>query len=67
MKKKIETNFFCKSNHWSKRISKIKEIVVKLIKNDDIGFNDYNFYFLNLIFVDDKKIKNINRTYRKKK
>ena len=66
MKKKIQTNFFCKSNHWSKRMSKIKEIVFKIIKIKDIGFDNNTFYFLNLIFIDDKKLKNINRMYRKK-
>ena len=38
MKIKIKTNFFCKSNHWSKRMLKIKEIVKNIIKIDDIGF-----------------------------
>ena len=66
MKKKIQTNFFCKSNHWSKRMLKIKEIVTKVIKIDDIGFKKNNFYFVNLVFVDDNKIKNINKMYRKK-
>ena len=66
MKKKIQTNFFCKSNHWSKRMLKIKEIVTKVIKIDDLGFKKNNFYFVNLVFVDDNKIKNINKMYRKK-
>ena len=63
---KIQTNFFCKSNHWSKRMLKIKKIVKKIIKVDELNFKKNNFYILNLIFVDDKKIKNINKTYRKK-
>ena len=66
MKIKIQTNFFCKSNHWSKRMLKIKEIVKNIIKIDELGFKKNNSYILNLIFVDDKKIKNINKTYRKK-
>jgi probable rRNA maturation factor len=66
MKRKIQTNFFCKSNHWSKRMLKIKEIVTKVIKIDDLGFKKNNFYFVNLVFVDDNKIKNINKMYRKK-
>ena len=66
MKIKIQTNFFCKSNHWSKRMSKIKEIVKNIIKIDELGFKKNNSYILNLIFIDDKKIKNINKTYRKK-
>ena len=66
MKRKIQTNFFCKSNHWSKRMLKIKEIVTKVIKIDDLDFKNNNFYFVNLVFVDDNKIKNINKMYRKK-
>ena len=66
MKKKIQTNFFCKSNYWSKRMSKIKELVTKIIKVNDLGFKNKYFYCLNLVFVDDKTIKNINKMYRKK-
>ncbi len=66
MKIKIKTNFFCKSNHWSKRMLKIKEIVKNIIKINDLNFKKNNSYILNLIFIDDKNIKNINKTYRKK-
>ena len=66
MKIKIKTNFFCKSNHWSKRMLKIKKIVKNIIKINDLNFKKNNSYILNLIFVDDKNIKNINKTYRKK-
>ena len=66
MKKKIETNFFCKSNLWSSRMKKIKNIVSEIISIDDCGFKTNTSYFLNLIFVDNKHIKAINKTYRKK-
>ena len=66
MKKKIQTNFFCKSNYWPKRMIKIKEIVKNIIKIKDLNFKNNNFYFINLVFVDDKLIKNINYKYRKK-
>ena len=66
MKIRIQTNFFCKSNYWSKRMLKIKEIVKKIIKIDELDFKKNNSYILNLIFVDDKKIKNINKKYRQK-
>jgi len=66
MKIKIQTNFFCKSNHWPKRMLKIKQIVKNIIKIKELGFKKNNSYILNLIFVDDKKIKNINKIYRKK-
>ena len=66
MNKKIQINFFCKSNHWSRRMIKIKEIAQRIIKIDDLNFKKNNFYALNLVFVDDKTIKNINKMYRKK-
>lgn len=66
MKKKIETNYFCKSNLWSRRMKKIKNIVSKIILIDECGFKKNTSYFLNLIFVDNKNIRAINKTYRKK-
>ena len=67
MKKKIETNFFCKSNHWPRRMTKIKNIVNNILFVKGLGFKKTNIYFLNLIFLDDKKIKTINKLYRNKK
>jgi len=45
---------------------KVKKIVNKVLKFDELGFKQNRFYFLNLVFVDVKMIKNINNTYRKK-
>ena len=64
MKRIIETNFFCQSNHWSRRMIKIKNIVHSIHKIDNLGFEKKNIYFLNLIFIDDKTIKKINKIYR---
>jgi probable rRNA maturation factor len=66
MKIKIQTNFFCKSNYWPKRMKKIKEIVKNIIQINDLNFKKSNFYILNLVFVDDKSIKKINKKFRKK-
>ena len=66
MNKKIQINFFCKSNHWSRRMIKIREIAQKVIKIDDLNFKKNTFYALNLVFVDDNNIKKINKEYRKK-
>ena len=66
MKLKIETNFFCKSNHWSRRMKKIKKIVSKVLLINKCGFKNNTFYYLNLIFVDDRRIKKMNYTFRKK-
>ncbi len=65
MKTKVETNFFCKSKHWPRRMIKIKKIVKNILLFNNLDFRKKNFYFLNLIFVDDKTIKNINKKYRK--
>ena len=65
MNKKIQINFFCKSNYWSRRMIKIREIAQKVIKIDDLNFKKKDFYALNLIFVDDKNIKKINKKYKK--
>ena len=54
MSKKIQINFFCKSNHWSRRMIKIRKIAKRVIKIDDLNFKKNNFYILNLVFVDDK-------------
>ena len=66
MKKKIKTNFFCKSKQWSRRMNKIKSIVSEVLSVNDCGFNKNYSYFLNLIFVDNKKIKTINKIYSNK-
>jgi len=66
MKKKIEANFFCRSYYWPRRMNKIKKIVKKILLSDDFGFKKTNYYFLNLIFTNDKKIKKLNYIYRKK-
>ena len=66
MNKKIQINFFCKSSRWSRRMIKIREIAHRVIKIEDLNFKKNNFYALNLVFVDDKNIKKINKEYRKK-
>ena len=66
MNKKIQINFFCKSNHWSRRMIKIREIAQRVIRIDDLNFKKNNHYVLNLVFVNDKNIKKINKEYRKK-
>ena len=47
-------------------MKKIKEIAQKIIKIEELNFKRKNLYILNLIFVDDKNIKKINKEYRKK-
>ena len=49
-KKKINTNYFCKSNHWPKRMAKIKDIVNKVIKNKNLDFKKKKFIFFKYDF-----------------
>ena len=51
MNKKIQINFFCKSNHWSRRMIKIREIAARVIKIDDLNFKKNIFYVLNMDFL----------------
>ncbi len=66
MKTKIETNFFCQSKHWPKRMKRIKKIVKKILVFNNLGFKKKKFYFLNFVFVDEKNIRRINKKYRNK-
>ena len=65
MNRIIQVNFFCKSSLWSRRMIKIREIAQKVIKIKDLNFKKNNFYVLNLVFIDDKNIKKINKEFRK--
>ena len=38
MNNKIQINFFCKSNYWSRRMIKIRDIAQKVIKIEDLNF-----------------------------
>ena len=66
MRKKIEINFFSVSRKWPRRIPKIKIIsnnTLNLMKN---YFKNNQFYSLNLIFADKKKMINLNKKYKTK-
>ena len=54
MNKKIQINYFCKSNHWSRRMIKIREIAQRVIKIDDLNFKSsilITFFAISLIFT----------------
>jgi probable rRNA maturation factor len=46
-------------------MNKIKHTVNRILFLNELGFKKKNFYFLNLIFVEDNKIKQLNKMYRK--
>ena len=63
----IISKFFCNSNHWPRRIEKIKKIFKRTIKQKDLNFNDKRNYFINFVLTDDKEIKKLNLKYKNKK
>ena len=65
MKKKIKVDFFAESKKWSRRIPKIKQITLKTLKNMTEYFNNSYFYNLNLILSDKKKLKELNKKFKK--
>jgi len=44
---------------------KIKQIVNNILLLKELSFKKNNYYFLNLVFIDDKNIKNLNKKYKK--
>ena len=63
----IISSFFCHSNHWPRRVKKIKKIFNRTIKQKDLNFNDKCNYFINFVLTNDKEIKKINYRYKNKK
>jgi len=62
----IKLNFFVKSNNWPKRLNKIKKITNKVIKQkSNLNFEKNIDYYLNIILLNDKKIKKLNLQYNK--
>tara|TARA_Y100000590_G_scaffold445977_1_gene578835 strand:- start:440 stop:901 length:462 start_codon:yes stop_codon:yes gene_type:complete len=63
----IEISYIVKSNHWPRRIAKIKKIVNNILKKK-VFFKfkkNENFYF-NFILMNDKLIKKYNKLYKNK-
>ena len=67
MKKMIKLNFYVKSNHWSRRLNKIKMIVNQVIKEKyNLNFDMKKNYYLNIILINNKKIKKLNKKFKRK-
>jgi len=56
-----------KSNHWPRRVFKVKRIINKILRYKKLlNFNyDINYYF-NIVLVNDFLIKKYNKIYKKK-
>ena len=63
----IKLNFYVQSNNWSRRINKVKKITNKVIKEKtNLNFDKNINYYLNIILLNDKKMKKLNLKYKRK-
>jgi len=62
----IKLNFYVQSKNWPTRMSKVTKIINKVIKEKtDLNFDKNINYYLNIILLNDKKIKKLNLKYKK--
>ena len=63
----IKLNFYIQSKNWTRRISKITKITNKVVKKKtDLNFDKNINYYLNIILLNDKKMKKLNFKYKRK-
>ena len=63
----IKLNFYVQSNNWPRRINKVKNISNKVIKEKtNLNFDKNINYYLNIILLNDKKMKKLNLKYKRK-
>ena len=63
----IKLNFYVQSNNWPRRINKVKKITNKVIKEKtNLNFDKNINYYLNIILLNDKKMKKLNLKYKRK-
>ena len=62
----IKLNFYVQSKNWPRRMSKVTKITNKVIKKKtDLNFDKNINYYLNIILLNDKKMKKLNLKYKK--
>ena len=62
----IKLNFYVQSNNWPRRINKVKNISNKVIKEKtNLNFDKNINYYLNIILLNDKKMKKLNLKFKK--
>ena len=63
----IKLNYYIQSKNWPRRISKVTKITNKVIKKKtDLNFDKNINYYLNIILLNDKKMKKLNLKYKRK-
>ena len=62
----IKLNFYVQSNNWPRRINKVKNISNKVIKEKtNLNFDKNINYYLNIILLNNKKMKKLNLKFKK--
>ena len=63
----IKLNFYVQSKNWSRRMSKVTKITNEVVKKKtDLNFDKNINYYLNIILLNDKKMKKFNLKYKRK-
>ena len=63
----IKLNFYVQSKNWSRRKSKVTKITNEVVKKKtDLNFDKNINYYLNIILLNDKKMKKLNLKYKRK-
>ena len=63
----IKLNFYVHSKNWSRRKSKVTKITNEVVKKKtDLNFDKNINYYLNIILLNDKKMKKLNLKYKRK-
>ena len=63
----IKLNFYVQSKNWSRRMSKVTKITKEVVKKKtDFNFDKNINYYLNIILLNDKKMKKLNLKYKRK-
>ena len=62
----IRLNFYVQSNNWPRRVHKVKKITNKVIKEKtNLNFDKNINYYLNIILLNNKKMKKLNLKFKK--
>ena len=63
----IKLNFYVQSKNWPRRMNKVTKITNKVIKKKaDLNFDKNINYYLNIILLNDKKMKKLNLKYKRR-
>ena len=62
----IKLNYYVQSKNWSRRMSKVTKITKEVVKKKtDFNFDKNINYYLNIILLNNKKMKKLNLKFKK--